>query len=388
MLDTGQDIMSFMEANQPSPNSLEALAKLSMNNEYSEIENLCRNKLDNDISTHMHFLGLSYIHKKQMESADHLIRASMVVQSDNRGWWQNYSTTLINCKFYDKAIEISKEGLQIYEDDSILLLNIGKANLELANFSDAKTVFMSIIGIVQNDINANNLYVYYEAVTGLINCHRYNNEFDQAYDLYQVGIAKFANDLQMQINYATFCEFCARYDEAEQYANKVIGCTEPIIDAKARLQVAFCQLRKGNYKKGWDLYRARWITEILKQDIFLFPKLETREQFQPGKRILIHCEQGLGDAIQFARLIPWAARELGVPSLDVLTLPTLRRLFETVEGVGQVYDKVEGYKIDKEYDYQCPLLNLPYLLNLTIKNIPSEGIFNLRETDYWLPKIK
>jgi hypothetical protein len=71
-----------------------------------------------------------------------------------------------------------------------------------------------------------------------------------------------------------------------------------------------------------------------------------------GRTLLIYDEQGLGDAIHFARYVPLAARAGGKVVFAVR--PALRRLFSCLEGISLV-------SVEEElppFDLHCPLLTL------------------------------
>jgi hypothetical protein len=85
-----------------------------------------------------------------------------------------------------------------------------------------------------------------------------------------------------------------------------------------------------------------------------------------GKRILLDCEQGFGDAIQFVRYIPVLAGRGAKPMLA--THAELRRLFKTVPCVGEIVCPPEELPA---LNVQCPLLSLGRLLGTTVETIPN-----------------
>jgi tetratricopeptide (TPR) repeat protein len=136
--------------------------------------------------------------------------------------------------------------------------------------------------------------------------------------------------------------------------------------AEAHLNLGLALLITGQLREGWEEYEWRWRAPSL--------KLERRHADQPrwqgepltGKTILLHCEQGLGDTIQFARL----ARTVAGPGVRVMLEvepPVYELCQRSLAGV-DVYSKGEAIPA---FDYQCPLLSVPRVLDITLENVPA-----------------
>src|SRR3972149_726384 len=76
----------------------------------------------------------------------------------------------------------------------------------------------------------------------------------------------------------------------------------------------------------------------------------------PGKTLMIHTEQGVGDAIQFARYLPLAAERGG--KLIAGCPPDLMPLFATLPGVAELRET--GRIGVAEFDAYLPLLSLAH----------------------------
>jgi tetratricopeptide (TPR) repeat protein len=101
-------------------------------------------------------------------------------------------------------------------------------------------------------------------------------------------------------------------------------------------------------KSGWEFDRPRWEGEDLR-----------------GRTLLLHPEQGFGDAIQFIRYLPLI---IGGQVIIECYRP-LRRLFSSMAGINQLY--TDGDPVPT-YDLQAPLLSLPKLFGTTLSTIPAQ----------------
>lgn len=130
---------------------------------------------------------------------------------------------------------------------------------------------------------------------------------------------------------------------------------------------ALAYLALGDYARGWPLYEWRWRLPALG----LAPRASQRPQWRgtPGLRghtVLLHAEQGFGDAIQFVR----HAGELHAQGARVLVAcaPALQALFARADGVAGTVAPEAGAL--PAYDLHAPLMSLPLALGTTLQTIP------------------
>lgn len=139
-------------------------------------------------------------------------------------------------------------------------------------------------------------------------------------------------------------------------------------DAAASFALAFVHLTVADFKQGWPLYESRFREPTLgvaTRD-FGLPRWDGREAIE-GKTLLVHAEQGLGDAIQFCRYLPLlVARGIRVV-FEIM--PQLKALMQTMAGDIQIIGRGERVP---QADYQIPLLSLPLALNSDLTSLPAD----------------
>jgi len=131
---------------------------------------------------------------------------------------------------------------------------------------------------------------------------------------------------------------------------------------EAHYNLAWLLLLTGRWAEGWAEYEWRWQLPHLKPTT-LKPWDGTA---RPEATILLRCEQGLGDAIQFIR---FAGQARARCKRVIVSAPqSLAGLFKSAAGVDQV---VPFGGPPQPFDFDAHLLSLPRLLGLTPDAVPS-----------------
>lgn len=109
--------------------------------------------------------------------------------------------------------------------------------------------------------------------------------------------------------------------------------------ADARYYLADLQLTAGQFNVGWDNYEARWFRPKWATEPRPFSWPKWNGECLEGRTILVWGEQGVGEEILFASMIPdvmnWAGHVL--VECDPRLRPLFERSFPGVETVGRTY---------------------------------------------------
>lgn len=136
--------------------------------------------------------------------------------------------------------------------------------------------------------------------------------------------------------------------------------------AQAHFNLGMTLLQLGDYERGFVEYDWRWRTGQFTP--FQCPQPQWDGSPIPDKTLLIYTEQGAGDAVQFARYLPWAAQRC--KKLILVCLPTLMPLFSTIPGITHIREP--GQIGVHEFDAYLPLLSLPRVHGSTLDTIPAQ----------------
>lgn len=152
------------------------------------------------------------------------------------------------------------------------------------------------------------------------------------------------------------------FDEAERALKKIVEILPSQTYPKAALGTLY--LVKKEMKKGYELFGFRD-----KAPEILTLKNNWDGSEQKNSTLLLYCDQGLGDHIQFIRYLPFLAPKF--KAVKVLTRKPCLELFKRSFNLENVtfYDKLSDVS-----DYDCYVLSadLPYYLDMDFNNIPSQ----------------
>ncbi len=155
-----------------------------------------------------------------------------------------------------------------------------------------------------------------------------------------------------------------RFTEALTFLRRCLDLNPNL--AEAEESDGIWLLRYGRFKEGWRKYEARYRTLLSKSYKRDFTQPQWYGEPLNGRTILLHAEQGIGDAIQFARYAPLVARRGARVILEVH--PPLAALFDRMDGV--MMTVAFGQPLPK-FDLHCPLLSLPLACDTDLDSLPA-----------------
>jgi tetratricopeptide (TPR) repeat protein len=204
---------------------------------------------------------------------------------------------------------------------------------------------------------------YAEAQLNLGNVLRDRAELDEAIACYHRALELKPDYSEAHGNLGTAFYDQGKLDDALACYDRAVALKPD--SAEARFNRCVVWLLLGNLREGWPEYECRWRTKQFQPLPFRQPLWDG--QPLPGKTILLHAEQGLGDAIQFIRYAP-LVQQAGARVVVECQRPLLR-LLAGCRGV----DKLIGRGDDlPPFDVYAPLLSLPGIFQTRLDNVPAE----------------
>jgi Flp pilus assembly protein TadD len=143
----------------------------------------------------------------------------------------------------------------------------------------------------------------------------------------------------------------------------------------AQFNLAEALLAAGDFERGWAQYESRAHLPAAMQRVAL-----PRWRFEPGARIAVVAEQGFGDVILFARLLP-RLRSLAA-SVSVFSYPRLVPLFEQAQLADEVRPLADIAQATLErYDSYVPFMSLAHVTALRPEDIDPAPYLGARPVD-------
>lgn len=154
--------------------------------------------------------------------------------------------------------------------------------------------------------------------------------------------------------------------------DKAIACYEDAISADQKYATAHfnrgcIKLKQGEFKEGWKEYEWRWSMPTFQP--FNCPQPKWQGEDISDKTLLVHTEQGNGDALQFARFLPLAKDRC--KNLIIVCTEPLRMLFKEMDCVDEV--RLAGKLSADLFDVYCPIMSIAGALDITLDNLPTQS---------------
>ena len=290
----------------------------------------------------------------------------------------------------DKIIKVESENLQIDN-----LLQKGSRHHQQGNFSDAQALYEQILVIYPDHFDALQLLgvlfaqikKYSQAVEFLskaleikpdhVKSHsnlgialKELKRFDEALASYNQAIKIEPDYVDAHCNLGNILQELKRFDEALASFNQAIKIKPDY--AEAHWNSSLCNLKKGNFKSGWEGYEWRWASSECNSK-----QLESNslawDYKKTDKRLLVWSEQGVGDHIFFGSLLSELSEN--IPNLLVQIDKRLIIIFS------RSFPKIKFYSKDikvpeSDYDIQVPIGSLGrYLRNSEKHFVRSKNKF-------------
>lgn len=196
-----------------------------------------------------------------------------------------------------------------------------------------------------------------------------DGQFEHAECHYLQAIGREPGFCQAHYNLGNLYRDWKRIPESRRCFDRAIACNPNYADAHWNRAIA--ALLDGDLDQGWQDYHWRHQTSWAQG---LYPHRYQQPQWDgrpfPKQRLLVYCEQGQGDAIQFVRYLSKVKALGGTVLLE--TWPGLQRLFKSAAGIDELYVTQADHGCQVEFDWVISIMDLPYVFRTGLTTIPSQ----------------
>lgn len=304
----------------------------------------------------LHLLGLVERHHGRLDVAVELMCRALALRPDFFSAWYNLANVYRDGKNYPAALQALHYALVCHP--YYLDAYKSRANLlwHMARYAEAIRDYQAVIALDPLHTEAHfDMGVSYQKL----------GELEQARNAFAM-VTSYAYDYATAFNsLGNVLRDLGDAEAAVPLHQRALALEPEFHEARKCLAISW--LTAGNYRDGFRAYEGRrFVPDGYTR---AFPRPEWAGEALAGARLLIHCEQGLGDTLHFIRYAAEAKR-LGGAGQVIFGCPTaLVRLLAGAEGVDAIVP-VGG--ILPDFDVHLPLLSLPHVLGTTLATVPAQ----------------
>jgi Tfp pilus assembly protein PilF len=305
----------------------------------------------------LHLTGLKALENEDAVSALTLFEKALVLDPQNSAYWNNQGNAHTALGNHESAVENYLTAIALEKSPPYLVYyNLASAYYKLGQWSLAMAQFEIAVrceperyeayfgrGLVWEEMSEPAL-----AIQSYADTLERNPRFAQAYN--NMGIA-FQNLGVESAALECFDSALALEPESGDF----------------RTNKGLLSLQYGHWAEGWQYFESRWKTKAMHKVArqFDFPLWLGKEPLN-GKTLLVHCEQGMGDTIQFCRFIPMLLA-LGAQ----VTLAVQAPLQTFMEANFPTVRLLPGIPTRESFDFHCPIMSLGLAFSADSTNIPN-----------------
>ncbi len=324
----------------------------------------------------LHLLGMIAYQAGRHDAAVEMIRTAIAINEKAAAYHSNLGTVLQSQGKLDEAAACYERALALNPDLAEIHINLGnifeaQGKLEeavvcheraLALKPDSAEAYSNLGNVLQAQDKREEAVACYqralalkpdyaEAHGNLGNALQVQGKLDQAVACYERALALKPSYAKAHHNLGCVLYSLGNLDEALARQRRALALQPDYADA--RFSASLAQLSKGDFASGWRNYESRWQSKEHDTPMRTYPQpLWTGEKLASG-RLLIWGEQGVGDEIMFAGLIPDVIRTGNrcVLDCDARLRPLFARSFPPI-------DVVSGYNAESDIAAHLPSASL------------------------------
>ena len=314
------------------------------------------------------------------QSKIHLSK-SLKIKPQDINTLNNLSNVLAELKQYDQASDIYRQILKLDSNDAVAHSNFANALQKKGSHQEAEKHYLIAIQLDPNNVvTCSNLGALY----------REQKHFDKAKEFYQKALKLNPNFAEAHNNYGLLLQSLKQFNKSKEHYQAALSVNPDYADAEWNLSLL--QLGLSLFNQGFKSYESRHHPNKTDKELMGVvepitptPQYQTNNPNQDlvGKHLLIYPEQGVGDEVMFASVLPDLADVVAQNPNTQITLACDSRLVE-------LFSRSFGFLnvIPKDADNRHQELNSKIDCWLFIGSLPKLYRNNIKDFDKHQPYLK
>ncbi|MBF0108042.1 MAG: tetratricopeptide repeat protein [Magnetococcales bacterium] len=300
---------------------------------------------------HVHLGALCQRLQRHEEAMDHY-RQGLMIQPNNPHAYNNLGQLCLDAGRLEEALDHLRHAVVLKADFPEAWNNLGTVLDALGESTHALECFARAL-----ELKA----AFPEARNNCGNVLLRLGAPERALEWYRAALELRPEYPEALCNLGGCLHQLGRLDEALAALDRSLSLAPD--DPSSHYNESLIRLLSGDYDLGWAKFEWRWRSRDFRFHGHRQPLWDGTPH--PQATLLVHCEQGLGDSLQFVRFIP-AIKSL-VHKLILLCPEPLKRLFRTMTAIDQLITPADPIP---PCDFQAPLMSLPHILRISLDSIP------------------
>ena len=291
--------------------------------------------------------GAVYKGLGHLDTSIEAYKKALALKPDSAVAFYNMGNVLKERGKLEEAIEAYNKALVFNPDYADAHNNIGNALQDQSKLEEAISAFKKALSLKPNCA---------EAYCNIGNAFAAQGNLEEAIIAYRKSLSINPDSVVAHSHMAAVFADQGKLEEAIEAYSKALAINPDYGDAHNGL--SFALLNAGELKRGLDEYEWRWKSTkyISSKRHFSQPLWDGQKSLQ-NKKILLWCEQGVGDTINWASCLPLVTSQAKhcIVECQEKLVPLLSRSFPNVEV------KPENRSLDTErndFDYHLPMGSL------------------------------
>ena len=297
-------------------------------------------------------LGFAEFERKDYAKASEYLEESLEF-GENADIYNKLVLSLFEIKKYDKAINYADKMYELYPEDINALTNRVKALTQSGKLMEAQDFCLESL---KKHPDSASLWFHLGYLKELI----FSDDV-QARECYRA--AADLGSKEADYNIAVSCVKLGEYEEAEKYYKSMLQSFPN--DTETMTSLGMCYLTQKKFKEGYDLFYKRDLGPVVNK---------TKNLWKPGEpledEIVVICDQGFGDHIQFVRYLPFLSGKKVKFAVHTSLQDLFKKNYTDVEII--TYSNIDPQM------QSLRITDLAYVLNMDFEHIPfAEGYLDI-----------